>query len=353
MGQKTWLSSTTFSLAALLTSGCASRPYTQIQVAYANTRHDKDLGGHINLLCVRARGGATVGAKGPSEREISERRDLLIRKIKNSTNYYFQKNPDDPRKQGWDAFLGSEKAGQKIVLNQECDGTLYFGLDGISQVPDPTPRESTNDVLDLSERVPNYTVPLAPGAAPEKKHYAFGGLPYLLDQHKKCSSTRRSEFRLGADICYGKLPDSNSKRKYSVDVPIVGEKEADVQGETSSTLVKLAIPFLEYRYFGLEANLPGDDAANIGLRSPEAKDISLGLWASGGYVMDFAISETDYSTSGGSVDNVPGVDIEGSFYGELTNEVTLFGRVPVSMSVRVDEDKNITPLFSAGYRIQW
>jgi len=353
MKQRTQYSGAAFSLAALLTSGCASRPYSQIQVAYANTRHGKDLGGHVDLLCVRARGGATVGAKGPSEREISERRDLLIRKIKNSTDYYFQKNPDDPRKKGWGAFLESEKAGKKIVLNQECDGALYFGLDGVSQVPDPTQKESTNDVLDLSERIPNYTVPLAPGAAPEKKHYAFGGLPYLLDQHKKCGSARKAEFRLGADICYGKLPDSTSERKYSVEVPIVGEKEADVQGATSSTLVKLAIPFLEYKYFGLEANLPGDAAANIGLRSPEAKDISLGLWASGGYVMDLAISETDYSTSGGSVDNVPGVDIEGSFYGELTSETTLFGKVPVGMSVRVDEDKNITPLFSAGYRIQW
>ena len=113
----------------------------------------------------------------------------------------------------------------------------------------------------------------------------------------------------------------------------------------------------EYKYLGLEANVPGNNDANIGLRSPEAKDISLGLWASGGYVMDFKISETDYSTGegslGGSIDNIPGIDVEGAFYGELTNEVTLFGKVPVSMSVRVDEDKNITPSFSGGYRIQW
>ena len=356
MGQKIWLNSTAFSIAALLTSGCASRPYSQIQLAYANTRHEKDLGGHVDLLCVRARGGATVGAKEPSEQEIYERRDLLIRKIKNSTNYYFQKNPDDPRKQDWDNFLESEKAGQKIVLSQECSGNVYFGLDGISQVLDPKQRDSTNDVLDLSERVPNYTVPLVSGTRAEKIHYAFSGLPPLLDRNERCDSTkpiRKSEFRLGADICYGKLPDSTSERKYSVEVPIVGEKEADVQGTTSSTLVKLAIPFLEYRYWGVEANFPGETIRNSGLRSPEAKDISLGLWASGGYVMDFAISETDYSTSGGSVDNVPGIDVDGTFYGELTNEVMLFGKVPLDMSVRIDEDRKITPSFSGGYRIQW
>src|SRR3989344_1382855 len=191
MGQKIWLNSTAFSIAALLTSGCASRPYSQIQLAYANTQHGKDLGGHVDLLCVRARGGATVGAKEPSEQEIYERRDLLIRKIKNSTNYYFQKNPDDPRKQDWDNFLESEKAGQKIVLSQECSGNVYFGLDGISQVLDPKQRDSTNDVLDLSERVPNYTAPLVSGTRAEKIHYAFSGLPPLLDQHKKCDSTRK------------------------------------------------------------------------------------------------------------------------------------------------------------------
>lgn len=341
------------SLAALLSTGCASRPYSQIQVAYANTQHEKDLGSHVDLLCVRARGGAKLGAKEPSGQEIHERRDLIIRKIKNNTDYYFQKNPLDPRKQDWDTFLELEKAGQKIVLSQECDGRLYFGLDGISQALASRQKDTTNDVLDLSERIPDYTVPLASGARPEDKHYAFRGLPPLLDRDGKCDPASKEEFRLGADICYGKLPDSNSQQKYSVELPIVGEKETDVEGATSSDLVKIAIPFVEYRLWGIGANFPTRTIQDRRFRSHDAKDLSIDLWAAGGYVIDIAISETDYSTSGGSVDNVPGIDVEGRFYGELTSEITLFRTFPIGMSFRLDENKYITPSFSGGYKIQW
>src|SRR3989344_3776556 len=136
MEQKTGLSGATVSLVALL-SGCASGPYTQVQLGYANTRHEKDLGGPIDLLCVRARGGAKIGAKDPDRQEINDRRELIIRKIKKNTNSYFQQNPDDPRKSDWNKVLKLEKAGEKIVLKQDCEGNVYFGLDGTSQVLNP------------------------------------------------------------------------------------------------------------------------------------------------------------------------------------------------------------------------
>lgn len=161
------------------------------------------------------------------------------------------------------------------------------------------------------------------------------------------------EFRLGAEICHGKLPDSTSLKRYSVDVPVVGPKEADVHVATSSSLVKVTIPFLEYRYVKIGTNFSGKSAVIKWLRSPHAEDLSLGMWASGGYDIGFTISETDYSTSGGSFNNVPGIGVYGRFYGELTNETTLFGKVPLSTSVRMDRKANITPSFSGGYRIQW
>ena len=77
------------------------------------------------------------------------------------------------------------------------------------------------------------------------------------------------------------------------------------------------------------------------------------MWAAVGYDIDFTVSETDYVTTGGSLENIPGVDVEGTFYGEFTNEVTFFGRVPAGMSIRVDKEGNIMPVFSGGYRIQW
>lgn len=218
------------SLVALL-SGCASGPYTQVQLAYSNTRHEKDLGGPVNLFCVRARGGAKIGSK-------------------------------------------------------------------------------------------------------EK-------------------DARKEEFRLGADICYGKLPTTSSQQTYSIDVPVAGTQQTDVYGSTKSSLIKVSIPFIEYRYATLERNFPGEAIAQSGIRSGEAKDVSLGMWAAVGYNIDFTASETDYVTNGGTINNIPGMDVEGKFYGELTNEVTLFGRVPLGMSVRVDGDGKVMPVFSGGYKVQW
>ena len=226
-----------FSAAALFTEGCVNQPYYQVQAGYANTQHRNDLGGHIDLMCLRARGGTRADAKESSEQKF---------------------NP-----------VGKEK------------------------------------------------------------------------------------FRLGADICYGKLPDSASKQSYSLEIPVVGEQETTIQGVTSSNLVKIAIPFLEYKYWGFEANFPGKALRKHPIHSNIEKDLSLSLWVSSGYAIDFTVSETDYSTSGGSLDNIPGLDVDGKFYGELTNEVTLFGKFPLGMSLRLDQDAKLTPSLLGGYKIQW
>ena len=65
------------------------------------------------------------------------------------------------------------------------------------------------------------------------------------------------------------------------------------------------------------------------------------------------ISQTDYDLGGGSLDHIPGINVNGKFYGELTNEITLFGKVPLDISVRVNDAGKIMPLFLGGYRIQW
>src|SRR3989344_6804082 len=264
MEQKVRLGGVAVSLAALL-SGCASKPYTQAQLGYTNTPHEKDLGGHVDLFCVRVRGGAKIGAKEASPEEIGERRDLIFRRIRRLTDSYFQQHQNDPRKADWNRVLGLEKAGEKVVLKQECDGNLYFGLDGIDQFLNPEPTANTiNNVLDLSERIPNYTITI-PGLL-ENQYYAFQELPEPLGAKEKCSRKEHTEeFRLCADVCYGALPNSTSQETYSVDVPVVGTQQTSVYEATKSRLVKISIPFLEYRYGTLEANIPGNVPEEIGI----------------------------------------------------------------------------------------
>jgi len=169
----------------------------------------------------------------------------------------------------------------------------------------------------------------------------------------KVGEGKKQEARMGVDICHGKLPTTLSQKTYSIDVPVVGKQEADVYGATSSDLVKVSIPFVEYRYGALEANIPSEVPAELGIRSPHTKDVSLGMWAAVGYDLNFTVSETDYVTSGGALENIPGVDFEGELYGGLTNEVTFFGKIPVSMSIRVDKDADVASSFGAGYRQEW
>ena len=90
-------------------------------------------------------------------------------------------------------------------------------------------------------------------------------------------------------------------------MPLAGTQQIDVEGTTRSKLVKLSMPFIEYQYGRLEANIPGQAIAKSGLRSSETKDLSLGMWATMGYDIDFIISQTDYDIGGGSLDHIPGI----------------------------------------------
>src|SRR3989344_1925016 len=215
---------TTVSLAALLSTGCA-KPYIQNEVAYAKAHHKLGTNEHVDLVCVRSRGGAT----------------------------------------------GSEK----------------------------------------------------------------------------------HEFRFGADICYGKLPETNSEKTYSIEVPIVGKQEAEVAGTTKNNLVKISVPFIEYRLGEAGVNFQGTFPDDLGIRSATAKDLTFAIWAAGGYDLNILASETTYKTGGGSVDNIPGIEVKGNFYSEIGHEVIFFGKVPVTLSIKIPEDGNVGVIAGSGYKLQW
>ncbi|MDP3698519.1 MAG: hypothetical protein Q8R47_02945 [Nanoarchaeota archaeon] len=165
--------------------------------------------------------------------------------------------------------------------------------------------------------------------------------------------SEKHEFRFGADVCYGKLPKTTSKKKYSVNVPVVGKQEADVDGMTKNNLVKINFPFIEYRLGALETNFPSQVPADLGIRSPIAKDFSMSIWIAAGYDLEILASETNYTTSGGTVDNIPGIDIKGQFYTEVGHEMIFFGKVPVTLGIKVPEDGNVGFIAGSGYKLQW
>lgn len=165
--------------------------------------------------------------------------------------------------------------------------------------------------------------------------------------------SEKHEFRLGADICYGKLPKTTSTKTYSVEVPVVGKQETDVQGATKNNLVKVNIPFLEYRLGALEGNIPSNVPSDLGMRSPTAKDFSMGIWIAGGYAIDITISQTNYSTSGGTLNNIPGIDVDGQFYVEVGHEMVFFGKVPVTLGIHIPQDGKVMPVIGSGYKLQW
>ncbi|MEK6939976.1 MAG: hypothetical protein AABX31_04570 [Nanoarchaeota archaeon] len=164
--------------------------------------------------------------------------------------------------------------------------------------------------------------------------------------------SEKHEFRLGADICYGKLPKTTSTKMYSVTVPVAGKQEAEVQGVTKNNLVKVSIPFLEYRLGALEGNIPSKVPSDLGIRSPTAKDFSMSIWIAVGYSLDITTSETDYRTSGGNVDNIPGIDIDGQFYAEVGHEMVFFGKVPLTLGFQIPGDGKVMPIGLIGYKLQ-
>ncbi|GEM_PF-4002337 len=201
------------------------------------------------------------------------------------------------------------------------------------------------------------------------KPYLQNQVGYAKGQHKigtdgyvdlVCVRTRggatvaeKHQFRFGADICYASLPKTTSEKTYSVNVPVVGKQEAEVQGATKNYLVKISIPFLEYRLATLEGNFPSQVPSDLGIRSSMAKDVSYSIWTTAGYDLDITASETTYKTSGGSLDNIPGVDVKGKFYGEVGHEIIFFGKVPITLSIRIPEDGKVIPIISGGYKLQF
>lgn len=164
--------------------------------------------------------------------------------------------------------------------------------------------------------------------------------------------TPAGEYRLGVDVCYGKLPDKSSKDTYSIEIPLVGKKTASVEGRTAQTKTKIS-PIAEYKIGSLEANLPTDVPAEIGLRAPGYKDVELSLWGGMGYNIDLTIESTDYQAGSQKISNIPGIDADGQFFWELGQESLLLGRFPLGTSARIDHKGNTTFFFSGGYRISW
>ena len=98
---------------------------------------------------------------------------------------YFISHPHDQRKKDWEKYLELIGHDEEIVIGQ-TGGKTYFGLDGWGQVLDPKyqQRSTENGVLDLSERIPNYTIPKLSIEKPDDWHYAFLGLPMLQQEPK-------------------------------------------------------------------------------------------------------------------------------------------------------------------------
>jgi hypothetical protein len=105
----------------------------------------------------------------------------LAKYMRNSNVEYFESHPEDSRKPDWDKFVEIMNAGEPVVIKQDRNGKTYFGLDGWGQVLDREYQQlsTKNGKLDLSERIPNYSIPYEKGTKPVDAHYAWDGLPLL------------------------------------------------------------------------------------------------------------------------------------------------------------------------------
>ncbi|MEK6899517.1 MAG: hypothetical protein AABX05_00170 [Nanoarchaeota archaeon] len=166
-----------------------------------------------------------------------------------------------------------------------------------------------------------------------------------------------AEFRLGADVCFAKLPDKVTQDTFSIDLgPIFGKKEAVIDGITTERRVSISVP-VEYDVKIFEANIPSDAPEELGLRVPGYHDVELHLITGVGYTIDVTTKKMDYTSGDNAISSLPGVDIDGNFYLEPGLELLLFGRIPVGTSIRLnqgkDGDANNNYFFSGGGRIQW
>lgn len=185
---------------------------------------------------------------------------------------------------------------------------------------------------------------------------------------KSKHTDRQEEVRLGADICYSQLPSTTSEDKLSIDASVVSE-ETTVYGTTTQYQVKLT-PIFEYKLFTIGADFEKENpkrkkypkdpeyvpyTERTGLLIPGYQDLELSLWMGAGYNLDITAKSTDYVTGDNQVNNIPGIEIDGQFFGELSTELVLMGRIPLGMSVRFDHrgEDGMLYLFNGGYRIQW
>lgn len=164
--------------------------------------------------------------------------------------------------------------------------------------------------------------------------------------------TSVGEYRIGLDVCYGKLPDKSSEDVFSIEVPILGTKTTTVHSRTEQSRTKVSSA-VEYKVGSLKANLPTDVTAKTGWRAPGYKDVELSLWAGMGYNIDFTVKSTDYQAGSNTVNNIPGIGVSGQFFWELSQESLLLGRFPLGTSARIDHHGDADFLFSGGYRIPW
>lgn len=120
---------------------------------------------------------ADANAADITKEQIKQELAQKMRKI-NST--YFVNNPQDKRRGYWGRIVNLIDSGEEVVLLQE-NGKTYFAVDGWGQVLNKKHQQlsTKNHTLDLSERIPNFTVPFTEGTMPEDKHYAFEGLAKL------------------------------------------------------------------------------------------------------------------------------------------------------------------------------
>ncbi len=180
-----------------------------------------------------------------------------------------------------------------------------------------------------------------------------GKINLLCTRIREGAKTRGGEeVRLGTDLCYGKLPSTTSERKYDLAFNNYLSKEVQVAGISERWGVMISVP-LEYKLSVAKANLPTSVPGKIGLRVPGTKDVDLSFWYALGYNLNITPKKTDYATTIGKFDDIPGLDVNGSAYAEITQELVLFGRFPIGTSVRADTKGKVMPFFSAGGRVQW
>lgn len=180
-----------------------------------------------------------------------------------------------------------------------------------------------------------------------------GKINLLCTRIREGAKTRGGEeVRLGTDLCYGNLPPTTSKREYNLYFNQYLSKEVQVEGTSERWAVMASFP-LEYKLSVAKANLPTSLPSKIGLRIPGVKDIDLSFWYALGYNLNITPKNTDYATTIGTFDNIPGLDVNGSAYAEITQELVLFGKFPIGTSFRADTKGKVTPFISAGGRVQW